>query len=83
MPTGEEREVALSRGASIDGAPIAYIVTLAAVVAVLTVVPIPITFVLGTGKNFPMSQGVYPLMGWLLGPFAGALADGIGALAGL
>ena len=83
IPTGEEREVALSRGASIYGAPIAYIVTLAAVVAVLTLVPIPITFVVGTGRNFPMSQGVYPLMGWLLGPLAGALADGIGALVGL
>ena len=83
MPTGEEREVVLSKGASIDGAPIAYIVTLAAVVAVLTMFSIPITFVMGTGKNFPMSQGVYPLMGWLLGPLAGALADGIGALAGL
>jgi hypothetical protein len=83
MPTGEEREVALSKGAAIDGAPIAYIVTLAAVVAVLTMIPIPITFVVGTGRNFPMSQGVYPLMGWLLGPLAGALADGIGALVGL
>ena len=83
MPTGEERNVVHSKGAAIDGAPIAYIVTLAAVVAVLTVVPIPISFVIGTGKNFPMSQGVYPLMGWLLGPLAGALADGIGALVGL
>ncbi len=83
MPTGEERKVAISKGAAIDGAPIAYIVTLTGVVAVLTLVPIPITFVLGTGKNFPISQGVYPLMGWLLGPLAGALADGIGALVGL
>lgn len=83
IPSGEERKVIFSGGAAIDGAPIAYIVTLAAVVAVLTVVPIPISFVIGTGKNFPMSQGVYPLMGWLLGPLAGALADGIGALVGL
>jgi hypothetical protein len=83
MPSGEERKVTLSKGAAIDGAPIVYIVTLAAVVAVLSVVPIPISFVIGTGKNFPMSQGVYPLMGWLLGPLAGALANGVGALVGL
>jgi len=82
-PSGEERKVVSAGGAAIDGAPIAYIVTLAAVVAVLTVIPIPITFVVGTGRNFPMSQGVYPLMGWLLGPLAGALTDGIGALVGL
>jgi len=83
IPTGEERKVTLSKGAAIDSAPIAYVVTLAGVVAVLTMIPIPITAVVGTGRNFPMSQGVYPLMGWLLGPLAGALADGIGALVGL
>ena len=32
-PTGEEREVRLRGGASIDGAPVAYVVVLAAVVA--------------------------------------------------
>ncbi len=83
MPTGEERKVPLSKGATIDGAPIAYIATLTAVVAVLTMYSIPITFVMGTGRNFPISQGVYPLMGWLLGPLAGALVDGVGALVGL
>lgn len=30
-----------------------------------------------------MSQSIYPLVGWLLGPVAGALADAIGALIGV
>jgi len=83
IPSGEERKIRFFGGVTLDGAPVAYVVTLAAVVAVLTAIPIPITFVIGTGKNFPMSQGVYPLMGWLLGPLAGALVNGVGALVGL
>jgi predicted membrane protein len=82
-PSGEEREVVQRSGVAVDGAPLAYVVALAGVVMALTVVAIPITFVLGTGKNFPMSQGVYPLVGWLLGPIAGAVADGVGALGGV
>jgi hypothetical protein len=69
--------------AAIDGAPMATIVSLATVVAVLAMIPIPISFVIGSGKNFPISQSIYPLVGWLLGPVAGALADGIGALVGV
>ena len=80
-PTGEEREVRQHQGAAIDGAPIAYIVVLAAVVTVLALVPLSI--VISSGKSFPMSQAVYPLVGWILGPVAGALADGIGALVGV
>jgi hypothetical protein len=30
-----------------------------------------------------MSQGIYPLVGWILGPIAGAIASGIGALVGI
>lgn len=81
QPTGEEREVKRLESASIDGAPIAYIVALAAVVAVLAMIPLSI--VISSGKSFPMSQAVYPLVGWILGPIAGALADGVGALVGV
>ncbi len=82
-PSGEERRIERLSMASIDGAPVAYLVSLAAVVAVLALIPIPITFVLGSGRNFPMSQSFYPLAGWLLGPVAGGLADAIGALIGV
>ncbi len=83
IPSSEERQVKSMSVAAIDGTPVAYIVSLAAVVAVLAMVPIPISVVLGSGRNFPMSQSIYPLVGWLLGPVAGALADGIGALIGV
>lgn len=82
-PSGEERKVVFLGGATIDGAPITYIVVLAAVIMVLALIPIPISVVLGSGKNFPISQGIYPLMGWLLGPVAGALTNAIGALGGV
>ncbi|MGC9520327.1 MAG: hypothetical protein ACP5HG_00420 [Anaerolineae bacterium] len=82
-PSSEERQVKSMSVAAIDGTPVAYIVSLAAVVAVLAMIPIPISVVLGSGRNFPMSQSIYPLVGWLLGPIAGALADGIGALIGV
>lgn len=82
-PLGEEREVKSLSVAAIDGAPVATIVSLAAVVAVLAMIPIPISFVIGSGKNFPISQAIYPLVGWLLGPVAGSLADGMGALVGV
>ncbi|RLC84448.1 MAG: hypothetical protein DRI37_09090 [Chloroflexi bacterium] len=81
LPLGEEREVKRSSGVSLDGAPLTYIVTLAAVVAVLAFVPLSV--VLGSGKSFPLSQGIYPLVGWLLGPVAGAVANAIGALIGV
>jgi len=80
-PSGEEREVKAVGGTTIDGAPIAYVVALAAVVTVLAFIPLSV--VIGSGKSFPMSQGIYPLVGWLLGPVAGALANGIGSLAGV
>jgi hypothetical protein len=78
-PLGEEREVKQVGGVAIDGAPVAYVMTLAAVVTVLAFIPLSV--VLG-GKAFPMSQAVYPLVGWILGPVAGSVASGIGALVG-
>ena len=80
-PTGEEREVQFLGGAAIDGAPVAYIVVLAAVVVALAFIPFSV--ILASGGSFPMSQGIYPLVGWILGPIAGAIASGIGALVGV
>ncbi|HAC63999.1 MAG TPA: hypothetical protein DCF68_10785 [Cyanothece sp. UBA12306] len=78
---GEEREVKTLGGASLDGTPLDYIVVLAAVVTVLAFIPFSIT--LGSGGLFPMSQGIFPLVGWILGPVAGAVASGIGTLIGV
>jgi len=80
-PAGEEREVRFLGGAAIDGAPVAYIVVLGAVVAALSFIPFSV--ILAAGGSFPMSQGVYPLVGWILGPIAGAVAGGIGRLIGV
>lgn len=80
-PAGEEREVKLLGGATIDGAPVAYIIVLAAVVTGLALVPLSV--VLGSGKSFPMSQAIYPLVGWILGSIAGAIASAIGASLGI
>jgi hypothetical protein len=80
-PTGAEREVRFLGGAAIDGAPVAYIVVLAAVVLALAFIPFSV--ILASGGSFPMSQGIYPLVGWILGPIAGAIASGIGALIGV
>ncbi len=82
-PHGEERRVQPSAAATVDGAPIAYVIVLAAVVAALSFVPIPISAVLGFGGTFPLSQAVYPLVGFILGPWAGALAAGIGRVIGI
>lgn len=80
-PQGEERKIKFMSSATIDGTPVAYIIVLAAVVTVMAFIPMSI--VLGSGKSFPMSQGIYPLVGWLLGPVAGAVASGTGALIGI
>ena len=80
-PAGEEREVRLLSGAAIDGAPVAYIIVLAAVVTALAFIPFSV--ILAAGGSFPMSQGIYPLVGWILGPIAGAIASGVGRLIGI
>ncbi len=79
--SGDAREVRRSTMAAIDGVPLTMIVAMAAVVAALSLVPF--SAVLGIGGSFPLSQAVYPLVGWLLGPIAGALATGVGAVVGL
>ena len=80
IPAGEERKVEFLGGAAIDGAPVAYIVVLAAVVVALSFFPFSV--VLASGGSFPMSQGIFGLVGWILGPIAGAVATGIGVLIG-
>ena len=82
-PKGEEREVERVSGVTVDGAPIAYIIVWAAIVFGLSFVPLPISMVLGIGGTFPLSQTVYPVLGFILGPWAGALAAGIGRLLGV
>lgn len=78
---GEEREVKTSGEVSVDGTPLDYIVVLSTVVTILAFVPFSIT--IGSGGLFPISQAIFPLVGWLLGPFAGAITSGIGTLIGV
>ncbi len=80
-PTGEERDVTPRGGASIDGASLALVIVLAAVVAALSFIPFSV--MLGSAGSIEMSEGVYPLVGWILGPIAGAVASGIGRLVGV
>jgi len=81
VPRGVERKVVFLESASIGGAPVAYVIVLATVAAVLCFIPFSVA--LASGSSFPMSQGVYPLLGWLLGPLAGAVAGGVGAMVGV
>jgi hypothetical protein len=80
-PVGEEREVRRLGGATLDGAPIGLVVVLASVVAALSFIPFSV--MLGSGGSIEMSEGVYGLVGWLLGPVAGSVASGIGRLVGV
>ena len=79
----KEREIGKTATVSIDGSPVSYVVALAAVVAVLAFIPIPVSFIIASGGSFPLSQGVFPLIGILLGPLAGAVANCIGTLIGI
>jgi len=81
IPSGPERTVIFFGSASIAGAPVAYAIVLSAVVTALSFIPFSV--VLSAGSSFPMAQGIYPLMGWLLGPWAGAVASGVGAIVGV
>ena len=81
QPAGEKREVVAHGGAAIDGAPVAYVVVLAAVIAALAFIPMSV--VMASGGSFPMSQGVLPLLGWVLGPIGGAVSAFIGTLIGV
>lgn len=80
-PKGREREVRSLSSTQIDGAPVAYVIVLAAVVTALSF--IPFSLILGSGGSFPLSQGVLGLVGWVLGPIAGAVSSAVGALLGI
>ena len=80
-PKGPERDVRSLSSTQIDGAPAAYVIVLAAVVTALSF--IPFSLILGSGGSFPLSQGVLGLVGWVLGPVAGAVSSGVGALLGV
>lgn len=81
IPLGEERDIVPSSNTAIDGASVALIVVLAAVVAALSFIPFSV--MLGTAGSIEVSEGIYPLVGWILGPIAGALASGLGRLVGV
>lgn len=81
MPSGPERPVRFLGAASIGGAPVAYVVMLSTVITVLSFIPFSIA--LSTGSSFPMAQGVYSLLGWILGPWAGSVASGAGTVVGI
>lgn len=67
----------LKQKRGIFGAPVSYIALLAAVTAVLQLIPFSV--VLGAGISFPLSLAVTGLVGILLGPWAGAVAVAIGS----
>lgn len=81
LPEGEKRTFQRVSGEMIDGAPVTYVITLAAVAAAMSYIPLSV--VISSGKGFPLSQAIYPLIGWLLGPLGGMLAAGTGALIGV
>lgn len=78
---GRERKVQFLGGAQLDGAPVAFIIVLAAVVTALSFIPFSI--VVGTGGSFPMSHAVMTLVAFILGPIAGLVSVLIGALIGM
>jgi hypothetical protein len=74
-------EVRSARSRGIFGAPISYVALLAAVTAVLQLIPFSV--VLGPGVSFPLSLATGGLMGILLGPWAGAVAVLVGGAIGV
>jgi hypothetical protein len=81
IPVGEERQVIYLSRSNIDGAPVTYIIVLASIVLALSFFPMSV--VIAIGGTFPMSQGILSLVGWVLGPIAGAVASGIGSIIGI
>lgn len=78
---GRERKVQFLGGAQLDGAPVAFIIVLAAVVTALSFIPFSI--IIGTGGSFAMSDSVMTLVGFILGPIAGMVSTLIGVAIGI
>jgi hypothetical protein len=83
QPLPRKRELKLAGGGvAIGGAPVSYVAILAAVVAVLALVPASVV-VGGMGGGWPLHDVLHPLVGLLLGPVAGPLASAVGMLVGM
>jgi hypothetical protein len=79
--SGRERKVQFLGGANLDGAPVAFIIVLAAVVTALSFIPFSV--IVGTGGSFAMSDSVLTLNSIILGPIAGLVAALIGVIIGM
>ena len=66
IPEGEERKVEAVSSAAIDGASIAYIVVLAAIVTTLSFIPFSI--VLASGGSMPPQSSGFSLFGLVTRP---------------
>lgn len=74
-------QITSTRDRGIYGAPISYVALLGAVTAVLQLIPFSV--VLGSGVSFPLSLATGPLIGILLGPWAGTIAVLVGGAIGV
>ncbi len=77
----EARQLTVTGGVSIGGAPVSYTALMAALVAVMAFVPASIV-VGGMGGGWPLHDVIHPLLGLLLGPIAGPIASIVGILIG-
>jgi hypothetical protein len=77
----QERNIAAKGGVSIGGAPVAYTAILAALVAVMALIPASIV-VGGMGGGWPLHDVIHSVVGMLLGPIAGPIASAVGTVVG-
>ena len=77
----EARNLTVTGGVTIGGAPVSYTALMAALVAIMAFVPASIV-VGGMGGGWPLHDVIHPLIGLLLGPIAGPVASVIGILIG-
>lgn len=77
----DERQVVRRGGVSIGGAPVAYTAILAALVAVMALIPASIV-VGGMGGGWPLHDAIHAVVGMLLGPIAGPIASAVGTVVG-
>ena len=77
----DERTIAARGGVTIGGAPVAYTAILAALVAVMALIPASIV-VGGMGGGWPLHDVIHSVVGMLLGPVAGPIASAVGTVVG-